>query len=88
MSRVFANGRGDWGSIPDRVIPKTQKMVFDAALLNTQNYKIRIKCSGAIQGIEQCPPLHLIVVAIEKESSGHPRLRTTFFFCLEGLQKS
>ena len=25
MSRVFANGPGDRGSIPDRVIPKTQK---------------------------------------------------------------
>ena len=23
--RVFANGKGDWGSIPCRVIPKTQK---------------------------------------------------------------
>ena len=35
MSRVFTNGLGDWGSIPGRVIPKTQKMVLDAALLNT-----------------------------------------------------
>ena len=43
MSRVFANGSRDWGSIPSRVIPKTQKMVFDAALLNTQHYKVRIK---------------------------------------------
>ena len=43
MSRVFANGPGDRGSIPGRVIPKTQKMVFDAALLNTQHLKIRIK---------------------------------------------
>ena len=25
MSRVFTNGQGDWGSIPGRVIPKTQK---------------------------------------------------------------
>ena len=25
MSRVFANGLGDWGSIPGRVILKTQK---------------------------------------------------------------
>ena len=25
MSRVFASSPGDWGSIPDRVIPKTQK---------------------------------------------------------------
>ena len=43
MSRVFANGPGDWVSIPGRVIPKTQKMVLDAALLSTQYYKVRIK---------------------------------------------
>ena len=41
--RVFANGPGDLGSIPRRVIPKTQKMVLDASLLNTQHYKVRIK---------------------------------------------
>ena len=33
-SRVFANGLGDLGSIPRRVIPKTKKMVLDDALLN------------------------------------------------------
>ena len=33
MSRVFANGPGDSGSIPVQVIPKSQKMVLDAALL-------------------------------------------------------
>ena len=33
--RVFASGPGDLGSIPGRVIPKTQKMVLDASLLNT-----------------------------------------------------
>ena len=43
MSRVFANGPEDRGSIPDQVIPKTQKMVLDVALLNTQHYKVRIK---------------------------------------------
>ena len=41
--RVFANGPGDLGSNPGRVIPKTQKMVLDASLLNTQHYKVRIK---------------------------------------------
>ena len=41
--RVFANGPGDLGSIPGRVIPKTQKMVLDTYLLNTQHYKVRIK---------------------------------------------
>ena len=43
MSRVFANGLEDQGSIPGRVIPKTLKMVLDAALLNTQHYKVKIK---------------------------------------------
>ena len=41
--RVFANGPGDLGSIPVRVIPKTLKKVLDASLLNTQHYKVRIK---------------------------------------------
>ena len=43
MSRVFANGLGDRGSIPGRVISKTQKMVFDTAWLNTEHYKVGIK---------------------------------------------
>ena len=43
MSWVFANGPGDEGSIPGQVIPKTQKMVLDATLLNIQHYKIWIK---------------------------------------------
>ena len=42
MSRVFANGPGDWGSIPGRHA-KDSKMVLDASLLNTQHYKVRIK---------------------------------------------
>ena len=36
-------GLGEWGSIPGRVIPKTQKMLLDAALLNTCHYKAQIK---------------------------------------------
>ena len=40
---MFANGPEDRGSIPGRVIPKTKKMVLDAALLNTQHCKVRIK---------------------------------------------
>ena len=43
MVRVFANNPGDQGLIPGRVIPKTQKMVLDATLLNTQQYKVWIK---------------------------------------------
>ena len=52
MSRVFANG--DRGSIPGRVIPKILKMVLDTSLLNTQQYKVRIK------GKVERPPLHLV----------------------------
>ena len=37
------NGPGDRGSIPGRVIPKIQKMVLDATLLNTRYYKVKIK---------------------------------------------
>ena len=43
VGRVFANGAGDTGSIPGRIIPKTLKMILDTSLLNTQQYKIRIK---------------------------------------------
>ena len=39
VSRVFANGPGDLGSIPGHIIPKTLKMVLDTYLLNTQQYK-------------------------------------------------
>ena len=41
--RVFANSLGNLGLIPGRVIPKTQKMVLDASLLNLQHYKVLIK---------------------------------------------
>ena len=50
MIRVSANGPGDLGSIPGRVIPKTQKMVLDASLLHTQHYKVRIKVKWSNPG--------------------------------------
>ena len=43
ISRVFDNGPEDRGSIQGLIIPKTQKMVLDAALLYTQHYKVMIK---------------------------------------------
>ena len=46
MSRVFANGPGDLGSIPGRVIPKTLKIVLVTSLFNTQQNKVRIKDKG------------------------------------------
>ena len=74
MSRVFANGSGDRGSIPDRVLPKTQKLVLDAVLLNTQHYKVRIK--GKMEQSREWGStlLHLGVVAIEKGAFWSPLL--------------
>ena len=43
VGRVFANGPGDQGSVPGWIITKTEKIVFDTSLLNTQHYKVRIK---------------------------------------------
>ena len=51
MLRVFANGPGDLGSILGRVIPKAQKMVLDATLVNTKHYKVRIK--GKVEQIRE-----------------------------------
>ena len=71
MTRVFANDPGDRGSILGRVIPKTQKMVLDAALLYTQHYKVRIKSKvEQSRGKEYRPPRHIGVVGIEKGAFG------------------
>ena len=52
---MFANGPGDVGSIPGTVKPKILKVGFDASLLNTQQYKVRIK--GKVdQSRERCTP--------------------------------
>ena len=66
VGTVFANGPGDLGSIPGRVIPKTLKMVIDTSLLNTQQYKVHIKDKVEQSWERSIPPLYLGVVAIEK----------------------
>ena len=40
---VFANGPGDLGSILGQVTPKSFKKVLDTSLLNTRQYKVRIR---------------------------------------------
>ena len=40
---MFANGSGDLGLIPRRVIPRAQKIKLDATWLNSKHYKVRIK---------------------------------------------
>ena len=74
MVRVLANDPGDMGSIPGRVIPKTQKMVLDASSLNAQYYKVRFL------GKVYYPPLHLDVVAIEKGAFESPSTTITNFY--------
>ena len=80
MVRVCASGPGDLGSISGWIIPKTQKMVLDATLLNTQHYKVRIK--GKVEQSRErssALPLHLGVVAIEKGAFGSPSTTVTNF---------
>ena len=48
-------------------------MVLDAALLNTQNYKVSIK------GKVERPPQHLGVVAIEKGAFGSSSTKVVNF---------
>ena len=54
MSRVFANGPGDRGSIPGRVIPKTQKVVLDGTL-SIIRYGSRVKWSNPENGVAPFP---------------------------------
>ena len=80
MVRVFANGLGNLGSIPGRVIPKTLEMVLDASLLNTQHYKERIK--GKVEKSRErssALPQHLSVVAIEKGAFRSPSIMVANF---------
>ena len=66
-------GAGDWGSIPGRVIPKTQKTVLDVALLNSQHYKVQIQ--GKVEQSKEwsCAlPYTLVQQLLKREPSGHP----------------
>ena len=84
--KVFANGSADLGSIPGRVLPKTQKMVLDTSSLINQDYKLQIKGKvGQSWGKELCPPLHLGVVAIEKRASGSPSTTVANNLCRQAV---
>ena len=79
MSREFANGPGDQGSISGQVIPKTQKKVLDAALFSTQNYKVRIK--GKVEQSREWSSIlpYISVVAIEKGAFRSPSTKVANF---------
>ena len=87
VGRVFANGPGDLGSIPDRVIPKTLKMVLDTSFLNTQQHKVRIK--GKVEQFRERSSALLytsVLQLLKREPSGPPWLRAptllTYFLWL------
>ena len=66
--REFAYRQGDRSSVTGRVITKTQKMVLDASLLNTQHYKVQIKDKWSNPEKGVAPTLHLDIVAIKKRA--------------------
>ena len=81
VSRVFAHGPVDRGSILDRVIPKTFKLVLDTSLLNTEHYQVRIK--GKVEQSRErssALPYTSIVQLLQREPSDRPRLVTHFSF--------
>ena len=77
VSKVFANDPGILSSIPGRVIPKTLKMVLDTSLINTHQYKVRIKVKEE-QPRERSSalPNNSVQQMLKMEPSGRPRLRS------------
>ena len=75
---MLANGPGDRGSLPGRVIPKTKKMVLDVTLLITQHYKVKIK-GKMEQSREWNSALKHCVVAMEKGAFGSPSTKVANF---------
>ena len=75
MVKVFANGPGDRGSIPGRVILNTRKWYLVQPCLAIST--IRKGSSGTILGTEWYPPQHIGIIAIEREAFGSPNFTTT-----------
>ena len=76
-------------SVPGRVIPKTLKMVLDSSLLNTQQYRVRIK-GKVVQSRERSSALFLYfgVVAIENGafwSSSSTIANFTYILCTQSM---
>ena len=79
---MFTNGPGNPSSIPGHVILKTLKMVLDTSLLNTLQYKVRIK--GKVEQSRERSsilPYTVVatVVAIEKGAIWSPSTMVTNF---------
>ena len=70
MVRVLANGSEDRSWFSSQVKPKTQKMLLYTPLLNTKQYKVRVKgrWSNPEKGV--APFQYIGVVAFEKGAFG------------------
>ena len=82
MSRVFANGLGDWDSIPGRVMPKTQKKKWYLMLPCLTLSIIRVRIKSKVEQSKEwnnALPLLLDVVAIEKGAFGSPLAKIANF---------
>ena len=78
--KVLANGPENQDSIPGRVIPKTQKMIFDASLHNTQHCKVRIK--GKVEQSQEWRstlPYTSVLKLLKREPLSHPQLRSSTY---------
>ena len=80
MGRVFTNGPGDLGSMPSRVIPKTQKKYLMPPCLT-----LSIRLKGKVEQSKERSsafPYTLGVVAIEKGAFGSPSTKVANFTLL------
>ena len=82
---MFANRLGDLGSIPGRVIPKTQKwyLMPPCLTLSIIRYGSRVKWSNPGKGVAPSPTPWCSKLS-KREPSGHPRLwsPTLLFYLL------
>ena len=87
ISRVFASGLGDLGSIPGQVKSKTQKWYLMPTCLtcSIMRYGSRVKWSNPGNGVALSPTPQLL----KREPSGHPQFRssTTFYIYLLVLKE-
>ena len=84
MSRAF-DDPGIHDLLPRRVIPKTQKMFFDAVLLNTEHYKVQVKCKvNKSRKQSSALPNTSVLLLLKCDPSCQPRLRspTYMYVCI------
>ena len=68
--QIYRNGPDDRGSIPSRVIPKTQKLYLMPSCLTHGIIRYGSRVSWVIRGKELSLFLHLSIAAIEKRAFG------------------